>query len=70
MVGLRGTDEVICLIYKQVTSVVKELNVKRHCQTSQKSYDNFVTFPVWPSIICWLPELALSHLNFEDLCLV
>ncbi len=35
-------DEVICLICKQVNSVLKEFNVKRHYETRHKSYDKFV----------------------------
>ncbi len=37
-----GGQKVICLICKQVNSVLEEFNVKRHDETNHKSYDKFM----------------------------
>lgn len=66
--NLRGQIKVIYFICKDVNSVLQEFNVKRHYETDRKSYDTFTSFPVRPSIICWLLKLALSHQNLEKPC--
>lgn len=42
------TDKVICLICKQVTSVLKEFNVQHHYENNHKSSDRFMGFPCGP----------------------
>lgn len=60
------TDKVILLILKRVNSALNVfLNPKY--ESNHKSYEE-LGFPAWPSIIHWLPKLALSHQNFENVC--
>ncbi len=84
VVSDQGTDKVICLTCKQVNSVLKEFNVKRHYEANHKSYDKFMAkeckqnsfnlavciFPLGHSIISWLPKLALKTLRTPDLLLI
>lgn len=57
-VGPRG-EQWSGLICKQVNFAVEDSNVKRQ-ETNHKSYNKFMGFPLWPLIICWLPQLAFK----------